>query len=274
MHTNNPILIVSDGGSTGGDRRAGLFSYVLQVISNLHVAEECGMDLYVKFTNNPYTEEKGSNTWDYYFTQPFGITESQVSQYIGYLKDDWFFGNLKCGNPILTKEVITRTQELVSKYIFPKPHILSKKDRFISDYIQTDNYASIHFRGTDHIIDAPTLNKQIYVDNIQNIFNSYEKILVCSDEQPFVDEVKMLFGANKIVSYPSIRSTSKIPIHHNNIGQKYQTGEDVLIESLLMSQSKYLIRTVSNVTHFAIFNNKHLQYKHIDDLNLYTKFIC
>ena len=92
--------------------------------------------------------------------------------------------------------------------------------------------------------------------------------MVCSDQQDFIDKATNMFGTNKIVSYPSIRSTSHVAVHYNNNGAKYRTGEDVTIESFLMSESKYLIRTCSGVTHFSIFNSHDPEFKftNIDEI--------
>ena len=168
-------------------------------------------------------------------------------------------------------ELIKRANELIKKYIFVKDDIINKKLEFRNNVIETDNYASVHYRGTDHIQDCEIIEKQKYYDNIQSIINNYDKILICSDEQSFIDEIELLFGSKKIVSYPSIRSKDNNPIHFNNTNFKYKSGEDVLIESLLMSEGKYLIRTISGVTQFSLYSNLDLKYKNIDEY-LYDKY--
>jgi hypothetical protein len=54
MTNRKHIIIITDSGSVRVNRQAGLISYVMQVILNLHVAETCNMNLYIKYTNTSY----------------------------------------------------------------------------------------------------------------------------------------------------------------------------------------------------------------------------
>ena len=121
------------------------------------------------------------------------------------------------------------------------------------------------------------LLKNYYYNALDKIINIYDKILICSDEQFFIDDVKKHYNNSKIINYPcTIRSLNKQPIHlstineHKNISP-YYIGEDVLIESVLMAESKFLIRTVSNVTNFSIYYNNNLKYQNLDE-HLYDKY--
>lgn len=264
MEKNKELMIVDSG-----TNHRGLFSYVLQVISNLYVADSENKELLVDLHTTPYNNID-ENCWTNYFYQPFRLKKSDYNNYNLFNRNIWFDKHLSI-RPILNKNIIEICNILIKKYINIKEHILEKKESFKQNVIKTENYASVHYRGTDHAIDCEILPKEIYFENIQKNIDKYEKILVCSDEQNFIDEVVLHFGCDKIVYYPSTRSILGIPIHYNNENFKYKSGEDVLIESLLMSDSKFLLRTVSNVTHFAIFKNENLKYKNLDE-HLYEKY--
>jgi hypothetical protein len=258
MDKNKELMIVDCG-----DNQRGLFSYVLQVVSNLYVADLENKELLVDLHTTPYNNPN-ENCWTNYFHQPFRLKKSNYDNYNFFNRNSWFDNHLTI-KPILNDSTIKICNNLIKKYINIKEHILQIKESFKNDVIKTENYASIHYRGTDHALDCEILPKEIYFESIEKNIDKYEKFLVCSDEQNFIDEVVLNFGCDKIVYYPSIRSHSGIPIHYNNENFKYKSGEDVLIESLLMSESKFLFRTVSNVTHFAIFKNENLKYKNLDE---------
>ena len=261
---NKELMIVDSGAN-----QRGLFSYVLQVVSNLHVADLENKSMLVDLHTTPYNVSD-ENCWTNYFYQPFRLKKSNYNDFNIFNREMWFDNHLSI-KPILDKNTKKNCNILINKYIQVKQHILDIKDSFKNDFIQTENYASLHYRGTDHVTDCEILDKSVYFENIQKVINDYDKILVCSDEQNFIDEVVLNFGCDKIVSYPSTRSNTGDPIHYNNENFKYKSGEDVLIESLLMSESKFLMRTVSNVTHFSIFKNENLEYKNLDE-HLYEKY--
>lgn len=258
-------LMIVDSGAN----QRGLFSYVLQVVSNLYVADSENKSMLVDLHTTPYNN-LDENCWTNYFYQPFRLKKSNYGDFNIFNREMWFDKHLSI-KPVFDKNTKNICNFLINKYIQVKQHILDIKDIFKNDFIKTENYAAIHYRGTDHVVDCEILDKNVYFENIQKVINDYDKILVCSDEQKFIDEVVLNFGCDKIVSYPSIRSNSGLPIHYNNENFKYKSGEDVLIESLLMSESKFLMRTVSNVTHFAIFKNENLKYKNLDE-HLYEKY--
>ncbi len=261
--------------TNGGGRNAGLFSYVGQVIGNLHVSDTRGLKMWVNVPHSPYYEpERGANCWDYYFEQPYGIQATDVSTFDNVDEQEWFEGRIDTITPNFTEETIVRARELTAKYIRPTLIVKQKIDDFKSSTIQTDSYASIHYRGTDHHYGTPNgtfplIPFDVYINYIEQLLTKFEKVLVCSDQQAFVDSCTTTFGSNKIVSYPSIRSTSHLAVHYNNNGMKYRTGEDVTVEAFLMSQSKYLVRTCSGVTHFSIFNSQDPEFKFVNIDEIY-----
>jgi len=260
------ILMVTNGGY----RNAGLFSYVLQVIGNLHVSDNRNLKMYVNIHHGPYLNLlKGPNCWDYYFKQPYGLTKTDFKIFEKIEEKEWFDDKLEIITPNLTEDVIKRARELTKKYIKPTDIIRNKIDDFKKNVIGSEKYASVHFRGTDHYSDPnsafPIMPQDIYFQYIDKLLMNFEKVLVCSDQQDFVDNATKKIGENKIVSYPSIRSKNASAIHYSDeIKDKYQAGEDVVVESYLMSESDFLIRTCSGVTHFSIVNSQNPNFKFIN----------
>ena len=256
--------------TNGGGRNAGLFSYVGQVIGNLHVSDSLGLQMWVNVPHSPYLEpQRGDNCWDYYFKQPYDLKREDIAKFSNVDEQEWFEGRLDTITPNFTNETVTRARELTLKYIKPVDLIQEKINSFKKEVIETSSYGSIHYRGTDHHYGTPNgtfplIPQEIYLQYIDQLLTKFDKVLVCSDQQDFIDNSVNTFGANKIVHYPSIRSTNHKAIHYNNNGLKYRTGEDVVIEAFLMSDSKYLVRTCSGVTHFSIFNGHDSEFKFIN----------
>ena len=63
-----------------GPRHAGLFSYVLQALHVLSLADKTGDKVYIKYNKDMlYLDPKlGGNVWDYYFHQPFNFTKEEI----------------------------------------------------------------------------------------------------------------------------------------------------------------------------------------------------
>lgn len=257
--------------TNGGYRNAGLFSYVGQVIGNLHVSDLNNVKMYVDLPHTPYLDTlKGLNCWDYYFEQPSGLSKKDFDNFEIVEEKEWFDGKLDTITPNFTEEIIKRARELTKKYIKPTNTIREKIDNFKKETIGIEKYASVHFRGTDHHYNEPSatfpiIPQDIYFNYINQLLTKFEKVLVCSDQQDFIDNATNEFGKDKIVSYPSIRSKNHQAIHYSKeIQNKYQAGEDVVVESYLMSESKFLIRTCSGVTHFSIFNNQDPEFRFVN----------
>lgn len=250
-----------------GHRYAGLMSYFIQVIANLHVVNNTQSKMYIKFDENMRYQDLryGRNVWDYYFEQPFNFTKEEVETAIK-IKDIWFNNSLAIP-PRITTDIRRVSGDIVQKYIKLKPHIQEKIDDFFKINKQPgDKILAIHKRGTDHITDAPILPIHEYFKFVDRYIKLYNKILLCTDEEYTVDEFKQRYG-DKLITYNSIRTTEKnnLGIHQSiGLATPYLMGEDVIIETYLMAHSDFLLKTVSNVSNSAILINPELKYVEID----------
>jgi len=196
-----------------GHRYAGLMSYFVQAVANLYVVENTQNKLYIKFDENMRYQDLryGRNVWDYYFDQPFNFTKEEVDAALK-IQDVWFENNLTIPSR-LTPDVINVGGNIVRKYINLKPHIQEKINKFLINNKQPDDkILAVHKRGTDHITDAPILPLQVYFEYIDEYIESYDKLLLCTDEEYTVKEFKQKYG-NKLITYNSIRA-----IERNNLG--------------------------------------------------------
>jgi hypothetical protein len=251
-----------------GARHAGLMSYFVQVISNLYVTHCSGNKLYVLFDNNMRYKDAsyGENVWEYYFEQPYNITLAERENI--YTKDVWLNGHLsiECRPSIETRRIANL---MCTEYIRLKQHVVKKINNFWLEHKnKNETVLAVHKRGTDHVTDAPLLSISEYYEAVDRYIDRYDKLLICSDEEYSINDFKKRYGNSKVIAYNSIRAETptNIGVHHS-VGTRdpYRMGEDVVIETYLMSQSNMLIKTVSNVSNSSLFLALDLEYISIDE---------
>ena len=94
------------------------------------------------------------------------------------------------------------------------------------------------------------------------------KIFACSDSSYVIEEIEQRYE-DRVFSYPSTRSVfgeMHVTKHRENMGRrfpKYKLGEDVIIETFLLSQTSHFIHGNSNVANFVLCNNPHLSHSYI-----------
>jgi hypothetical protein len=255
---------------TPGVRYAGFFSYFNQVLSNLHILTNNDKML-VKFDhNNPYMDvSKNVNMWENYFYQPTEVDCDDFNTYT-VLTETWFNGRYEIPFPptSITDNDIDTCNALIKKYIKIKPHIEAKLSAFYANHFSGKKVLSVHKRGTDHYKEVKPLHVNEYFQCTDNIIDDFDNIFLCTDEQQTVKDFCSRYG-DKLITYDSIRAelNNKSGVHYSSGAfNPYLMGEQVLIETLLMSKTNFLIKTVSNVSNAALFFNKNLQYKEIKSI--------
>jgi hypothetical protein len=255
-----------------GGRNAGFFSYVLQALQNLSVIDNTEDKIFIKYKSSMlYLDPRvGDNVWDYYFHQPFSFTREDIinneKEEVVFIESDVALPLCHAARP--TAAMLERGRQLVSKYIRVKDHITSKVDTFIADNFGDKKYFAVHRRGTDHGKDAPLLDIDDYIKRTDELFEEYDLGLICTDEQSTINIFKKRYG-EKIKCYDSIRCDNDIGVHYSvGLQSPYKMGEDVLIESILMSHSDLLIRTVSGVTIFSMLYGN----PEVEDIDLHIKY--
>jgi len=131
----------------------------------------------------------------------------------------------------------------------------------------------VHVRGTYKNLEYPhkALSLQAYKDAIQTCVDEAESpinLYIASDNNEAIGEIISTFKSvtNKIIIHPSVRMPkyfSKDPICLTSAtGPKH--GEEVLIETILLSRCDHLICTDSNVAASALYFNADMS---VDYLN-------
>jgi len=131
----------------------------------------------------------------------------------------------------------------------------------------TDNTLAVHIRRTDKLnctrFGEPESGKpvdlELYVKHSKEELESHDKIFLATDDKDVVECFRKEFGKSLIVRDDCVRSRGDVSIHHSRLADSYKMGSDVLIDCLLMSQCRTLIKGISNVALFALFINKDLR---------------
>lgn len=220
--------------------------------------------------NAYFQEEYGENVWEYYF-EP--VSKYKFDASLKELGTVRFVTDPKRTRLCNSRLYLKNANYLIRKYIKIKPHITDKVNSFYDQYMKGHHVLGIHLRGTDKSKDpnsqfcSPTANS--YIKQINKYLKKHPDslIYIASDSDITLNEVKMLF-LNKVVYYDSLRSKNNTDCIHNLLdkGSPYKKGEDIIIESLLLSKCDFLIRSISNVSIATLSFNPNLKQINIAQL--------
>jgi len=152
---------------------------------------------------------------------------------------------------------------VIDQHVKVRPEIMQKVDAFYDKYFSGD-VLGVHVRGTDKKLEWPhkALPLSAYIESIEEYLTTHpdSKIYVASDNNEAIGEIIKRFGREKIIVYGAVRMKdylSKDPICLTAAtGPKH--GEEVLIECLLLSRTKHIICTDSNVAAGALYMNPNI----------------
>lgn len=250
----------------------GMFRTMASVVGFLHLYEIGryeGVAVDFETKGLYYDPEYGENWWSYYF-EPLSIgqiiPESCVKTVNGPADTD-------CA--MLTEFGLYKREVnvLLSKYVKLKPHIQAKVQEFTSRHFNGFPVIGIHYRGTDKSIEAPRSEFEHIVEYVQGITQALismdsdlmadqVQIFIATDEDAFLEFMKIQYGARVIYLEQVIRSDSMHPVH-KLAGNGYKKGEDALLDCLLLSQCNWLIKTSSNLSLFSTYFNPDMPVCHV-----------
>ena len=204
--------------------------------------------------NTPYFDEKsGPNEWEYYFEQPF------ITGDIKHLPEDKItrdeFTTYNNITPFRKIPSLSTARKNSIERIKVRPHIIEKVDSFYKEHMDKLNVLGIQIRGTDCFTSGHGRDQSLNMDNVYEIVDSkidaYSKVLLVTDEYGVVERFRARY-VGKVLHYDdAILSNDTVAIHQNPSNDKYKIGEDVLVESLLLSKVNYLLAMRSNISLFA-----------------------
>ena len=237
----------------------GLFSNLLFVLNHLIISEELNMIPVVDMENftNLYSEKKKidgtKNSWLYYFepVSKYKLKEVYKSYFVVFSDEKTFKGQY-----LSYKENIKDLTYVFKKYIKVKKKFLIIANKFAKENNIGSNSLGVHWRGTDHKVlpdhPLPPTKKQIlnltkkYLDlfKLKNIF-------LVTEQKKYLNYMSKEF--DNLFYCNSFRSdVSKDFSNYNRKNHKYNLGLESLIEVLLLSKTKLLICSRSNISEAAV----------------------
>lgn len=240
----------------------GLFSFILQHISNCR--ELYGKNFVSNFDlrfKTSYFDDKilNKNTWEYFIDvdTDLSISENTISDIwigkINFYGYDFNYDNVD--ERIIAKDII-------NKHVKFNKDILNSVNYFFDNKMKDLKVLGIHKRGTDISIHHDKLDIDTYFSEIDLIKSEYDVILLCTDELLVVDIFKNRY--DNIITFESktLSENKNIPsFKYRKDG--YLMGFEVIVESILLSKSDFLLKTSSNVSNFSLLYNPFLKYKNI-----------
>ena len=239
---------------------AGLFSNLIYVLNHLDIAYKHNFIPIIDMENYPtiYNERKSingtKNSWLYYFepVSKYSIEDVYKSKNV-ILSKNRFYGVFS--HKIYNKKNLLK----LSKNIVIKKNIKSKADNFIRN-TQLNKYKTlgIHYRGTSYKDSAnhpfPPTYKQL-VKKIDSLVvkNKFDKIFFSTEDKGMFDQIAKKYK-NKIFFYNSFRSKKDDAFkRYCRPNHRFKLGEEILIESLILSKCNTFLFVETNVSAFVRF---------------------
>lgn len=243
----------------GDEGERGLLSFANQFLSNCKHFYDSNIDCLVNFNlvkkTGYYDNERKDteNIWEYYFEKNFIGRPDQVVDWIGAYEYSYTFDHSD-----VRKRQICRS--LINKHLHIKKEIIIEAEEF---YHRKDlkNAIGVHYRGTDITIHHPKVAIERYFYEIDKILPEFGKVFFCSDEYETINIFRDRYKDALITTESKTLSDNNSIPSYKQIGEGgYQKGKDVLIESLLLSKTAFLIKCRSNVSNFSLLLNPDLRF--------------
>lgn len=260
--------------------RAGFFAELCNVIRHIKRIKEENNKVYVNWneTNSLYFDKDfGPNVWEYYFNPVDNLEENKITyQLHGYIDMIPYQGMdmRKTFNFVYTNyiKINQKTTNIINEE-------LSKID---------SNTLGIHIRKTDKFLSekfnepmSHPVDDQLVFEIVDKKMESYNKIFLATDCQETYESYKKRYGS-KIIETDRIRGIGDKAPHTSNNINGYKKGLESLLDSYILSNCGFLIRSTSNLSSFSMFMNLNLDCININEIfrndtrehefNIYSKF--
>ena len=237
---------------------AGLFSNLIYVLNHLKIANNHNFIPVIDMQNFPtiYNEEKmvngTKNSWDYYFKKvsKYNLNEVYKSKNV-ILSHNKFY-------KVFTHKIYNDNDLLMLiNRIVIKKNIRLKANKFLNNKkIDKFKTLGIHYRGTSYKDSAnhpfpPTYNQLIKKIDTLIRLHKCDRIFLATEDQEMFDLVVKKYK-NTITFYNSFRSLKDDAFKkYTRPNHRFKLGEEILIESLILSKCKVFLFVETNVSAFV-----------------------
>ncbi len=237
---------------------AGFFSNITFILNHLKICENFKFIPIIDMQNYPtlHNEDRSinntKNAWEYYFKKlnNYSLKEIYKSKNV-FLSSTKFEKNMS----------LDMTNDSISMYfkkIKLKNSIIKKVNKYIEKKFDKNNkILGVHFRGSTYKTargHAFPATIDLMIKNIDLLMQNYgySKIFLVTEEEKYLKALQKKFK-DKILFYKSFRMKNldsyKIYPRKNH---RYLLGEEILVETLILSKCQGLTYIKSNVISAAI----------------------
>lgn len=245
-----------------GARNFGFFSNFFAVLINLHWCLKNKKTPVIYWDAQfPYYQPQGyngsTNAWEYYFLP---VSHQSIHHGDAINRSYCAPNNLYIIWWDYDKMLKYREafHALIKTYIHVKEPILKKVELFYDHHMKGKKTIGIHIRGTDKHTESPPVDISKFIKQAKTYPKEYQ-FYVATDEHALLNTIKKELKDYTIIHYDAYRSDDKEPIHYKNIPHKAVLGEEILIETLLLSRCDLFIHAHSNVALAALYFNPKLE---------------
>jgi len=243
----------------------GVFAQLTQIILIAKYCEESCIRPYFYVTNNNLVEpERGLNWTDYFFEQ-HSIFQSDlpaVQQQIASgqatrVTNRYDINLLARGARLeeLQNELgdVREASRLFSRHFRFSPAVVGTACRFIGESFGMSPFVGIHYRATDKVGDeSPAVTFDAMARQIAE-HRAGMRLFVATDSHEFLEFCRIRFGAD-VVSFSQPVGSSHLAQSDRN----FEKGLTAIIDCLILSKSRALIKTPSLLSAWSKVLNKDL----------------
>lgn len=267
--------------------RRGFYSNVLWYLNNCNRAELLSDNIEFNDFSTNYCDDPTKGFYDFF--QRYELNNNLKYDYdinIEDIENIRYFKNTQICGFILDFDIRKYINFLIYKYLKINENIKNKINLNLKNF-KDKKVLGVHIRQTDlyrsHIdnkLDKP-LKIQDYLKEIENNISNYDMLYLMSDNYQSIEIVKNYFKDFPIYFIKDmIRSNNSLdnPIFRNNNNKstdKYKLGEDIIIETELLSNCDKIIITNSNISSYCLVNNLNIEFKYLDlkiDSNFFENY--
>ena len=147
-------------------------------------------------------------------------------------------------------------KSLIDKYVALKPNVQEKIDMFYRSMMEGHKVVGLHLRGSFIWNEVNTVPLEVLCEEANKNADENTIFYVATDQYPLLDSAKKFLNG-KVIYYDCYRQTRTTSPSESQQWPPIM-GEDVLVETVLLSLCDHLVHTISNVSTAALYFNPEL----------------
>ncbi len=238
----------------------GFFSLFIEAMNGIDFAIRNDISCHINFGDMPYLYSDPKkydgdlNFWNYYFEQPFDISEKENGTAI--LNDMFETYPLR----IWDRRYFRRLNIAIEKHLrFKNPLKTALEEK--STLFERYNIIGVHIRRTDHSSEVEPISMTKILKTIESELKEFDKVFVATDDSNIIEILKKNISEKRILYNHVIRSDNNKAVHINMKNtDRYQLGFDAILDCYCLSLCDKTILTHSNFSYASLFFNPEQPY--------------